>query len=160
MVIKVGGGSLARRSLVQAFARQIAVIHTLGARVVVVHGGGPQTDELQRLLGEEPRKVDGRRVTSDAALRALRMATAGELNGTVAAAVTEAGSPAVGLCAADAGLLVATPRPPAVTSEGVVAFGAVGDVSHVRAEGAALAARRRLRARWSRPRRGTARAGS
>jgi acetylglutamate kinase len=125
MVIKVGGGSLTRRSQLLAFARQIAAIHTLGSRVVIVHGGGPQTDDLQRLLGEEPRKVDGRRVTSEAAMRALIMATAGELNGSVSAAVTSAGAPAVGMCAADAGLLVAVPRQPSVTSEGVVAFGSV-----------------------------------
>lgn len=131
MVIKVGGGSLTRRSQLLAFARQVAAIHTLGSRVVIVHGGGPQTDDLQRLLGEEPRKVDGRRVTSEAAMRALRMSTAGELNGSVSAAVTSAGAPAVGMCAADAGLLVAVPRQPSVTTEGVVAFGAVGDVESV-----------------------------
>jgi acetylglutamate kinase len=67
-------------------------------------------------------------VTSTTALRALRMATMGELNGEVVAALEAEGVRAAGLCAASAGVLVAAPRPPTVTSQGVVAFGAVGDV--------------------------------
>jgi acetylglutamate kinase len=131
MVIKAGGGSLARPAALRQFARQVGVVQALGARVVVVHGGGPQTDTLQRLLGEEPRMVDGRRVTSPAALRALRMATAGELNGEIAAALSAEGAPAIGLCGASAGLLVAARRLPVVTSAGVVDFGEVGDIKSV-----------------------------
>lgn len=128
MVIKVGGNALARPASIRAFARQVAIVQSLGARVVVVHGGGPQTDTVQRLLGEEPRMVDGRRVTSALGLRALRMATIGELNCELAAALTAEGAPAVGLCAASANVLEAERRKPMVTSEGVVDFGEVGDL--------------------------------
>ncbi len=128
MVIKVGGGALSRPSNVRQFARQVSILQSLGARVVVVHGGGPQTDTVQRLLGEEPRMVDGRRVTSALGLRALRMATIGELNSELAAALTAEGAPAVGLCGASAGVLAASRRKPIVTSEGVVDFGEVGDL--------------------------------
>ena len=93
-VIKAGGGTIAKPAAIRAFARQVAVVHAFGARVVVVHGGGPQTDTLQRLLGEEPRMVDGRRVTTPTALRALRMATAGELDGEVVAGLVAEGAPA------------------------------------------------------------------
>jgi acetylglutamate kinase len=128
MVVKAGGSTLARPALRRQLARQLAVVDALGARLVVVHGGGPQTDDVQRLLGEEPQKVDGRRVTSATALRALRMATIGELNGEVVAALEAEGARAAGLCVASASMLVAAPRPPMVTSRGVVEFGAVGDV--------------------------------
>jgi acetylglutamate kinase len=128
MVIKVGGSALARPSNVRQFARQVSIVHALGARVVVVHGGGPQTDDVQRLLGEEPRMVDGRRVTSAVGLRALRMATIGELNSELAAALTAEGAPAVGMCGASAGVLEAARRKPIVTSQGVVDFGEVGDL--------------------------------
>ncbi|MEO6711216.1 MAG: acetylglutamate kinase [Planctomycetota bacterium] len=128
MVIKVGGGALSRPSNVRLFAKQVSILQALGARVVVVHGGGPQTDNVQRLLGEEPRMVDGRRVTSPLGLRALRMATIGELNSELAAALTTEGAPAVGLCGASAGVLEAERRKPIVTSEGVVDFGEVGDL--------------------------------
>lgn len=131
MVIKVGGGALSRAASMRQFARQVSILQALGARVVVVHGGGPQTDSVQRLLGEEPRMVDGRRVTSATGLRALRMATVGELNSELAAALTAEGAPAVGLCAASANLLEAKRRKPIVTSEGVVDFGEVGDLGLV-----------------------------
>jgi acetylglutamate kinase len=131
IVIKAGGGSLAKPAAVRALARQIGVVQALGSRVVVVHGGGPQTDTLQRLLGEEPRMVDGRRVTSAIALRALRMATAGELNGELVAALSAEGAPAIGVSGASAGLLLAQRRAPAKTSEGLVDFGEVGDLKSV-----------------------------
>jgi acetylglutamate kinase len=131
MVIKVGGGSLARAATLRQIAKQVAVVHAFGARVVVVHGGGPQTDAYQRMLGEEPQMVEGRRVTTPAAMRALRMATVGELNAELASAITAEGAPAIGTSAASGGVLVATRRPPVTTSEGVVDFGEVGDVKSV-----------------------------
>jgi len=130
-VIKAGGGTLAKPAALRQFARQVSVVHSLGARIVVVHGGGPQTDALQRLLGDEPRMVDGRRVTTAAAMRALRMATAGELSGDVVATLAAEGAPAVGVSGASAALLLAKRRPPTRTSEGLVDFGEVGDLEGV-----------------------------
>lgn len=128
LVLKAGGAVLGRPALVARLAKQVAVVQALGARVVLVHGGGPQTDAVQRLLGEQPNMIDGRRVTSPAALRALRMATAGELNGDLCAALRAEGAAAIGVCAGASGLLVATRRPPMATSAGVVDFGEVGDL--------------------------------
>ena len=129
IVIKVGGSCLTKPALRKSFAKEIAVIEACGALPVIVHGGGPQTDALQRSFGEEPRMVEGRRVTSDKALRALRLATLGELNSDLAGAITEAGARAVGLGGANC--VYATRRPPVVTTEGMVDFGEVGDVDHV-----------------------------
>ena len=131
MVLKIGGAPLAKRSALAAFACQVNVVHAMGARVVVVHGGGPQTDELERAFGEVPRKIDGRRVTNAVALRALRLAVAGEVHGDVVAALASVGVPAVGVCGATAGLLVADRRPPQATGEGPVDFGCVGDLRAV-----------------------------
>jgi acetylglutamate kinase len=131
VVVKVGGATIAKPALLKQLARQIAVIHALGARVVVVHGGGPQIDQLQRMLGEEPRMIDGRRVTSAVALRALRLAMAGELNGDLSAALLEQGTPAIGIVAGSCGALVARRRAPMKTSQGLVDFGEVGDLTTV-----------------------------
>lgn len=128
MVIKVGGGSVSGSSALKRFARQIGVVQALGARVVVVHGAGPQIDAVQEAFGETPRMVDGRRVTSAGAIRALRMAAAGELNSAVVAALAAEGVPAVGVSGSSAGLLVARRRPPMQTSEGMIDFGQVGDL--------------------------------
>ncbi len=130
-VVKVGGGSLDRDAARRRFAEQLAVVTALGARVVVVHGGGPQTDALQRTLGEEPRMIDGRRVTSETALRALRLATVGGLNGDLVAALEAAGVDALGMTAAGAATVRARRRPPVETADGTVDFGRVGDVESV-----------------------------
>lgn len=126
-VVKVGGSCLTRKSLRAALARSLGTIHALGSRLVVVHGGGPQTDELARKLGEEPQFVAGRRVTTTTALRALRMACAGELHGELLAALDEASAPAVGVAGASAGLLRAKRRPPVEIDGERVDFGEVGD---------------------------------
>ena len=128
IVVKIGGACLERPGLRKRLAQDLAVVQALGARVVLVHGAGPQVDALQRALGEEPRKVGGRRVTSAKALRALRHATLGELNGELAALVEAAGARALGLCAGTGGILTAQRRPPVVTPEGEVDFGQVGDL--------------------------------
>jgi len=128
LVVKVGGSTLTKPRLRKALARQLACVASFGARLVVVHGGGPQTSEVQRMLGEEPRLVDGRRVTSATGLRALRWATVGELNGDLALELEAAGARAVGLVAGSGGVLTARRRAPKETSEGVVDFGEVGDV--------------------------------
>lgn len=75
--------------------------------------------------------VDGRRVTTPTAMKALRMATAGELSGEVVASLVAEGAPAVGVSGASAGVLVAKRRAPTRTSEGVVDFGEVGDIQSV-----------------------------
>lgn len=132
MVFKIGGACLEKASQRKSIARQISVIAAFGVRPVVVHGGGKQTAELQEKLGEEPKKVDGRRVTTKVGLRALRLATIGDLNNALSAQLTSEGAPAVGICCASAGIVTATKRPPMETSEGRVDFGLVGDVTEVK----------------------------
>ena len=134
MVFKIGGACLARRSHTKALARQLSVIAAFGVRAVVVHGGGPQTAELQALFGEDARMVDGRRVTSETGLHALRLATVGGLGPQLAAALTAESAKAVSLCAGSAGIVTAKRRPPMETSQGRVDFGLVGDITAVHVE--------------------------
>lgn len=139
-VVKVGGACLDRPARIATVAAELALVESLGPRLVVVHGAGPQTDALQRAMGEEPRKLDGRRVTTPKALRALRQATLGELNAELAAALDAAGVRALGICAGTAGILVARKRPPVHTvhtghtgqaAGEIVDLGAVGDLVSV-----------------------------
>jgi acetylglutamate kinase len=129
-VIKVGGECLASPVRVQRVAREIAMIEAFGAHPLVVHGAGPQTDALQRGLGEEPRKVGGRRITSRLALRALRYATQGELGPDLALALSTSGARAVAV-GASSGVLVASRRPPLIRAGKRVDFGHVGDLKAV-----------------------------
>jgi acetylglutamate kinase len=128
-IIKLGGDVLAGPALALV-ASQIARARAAGRRLVVVHGGGPQTTELSRRLGIEPKIVGGRRVTDEAALDVLKMVVAGRLNVELVGALRAAGVTAVGL-SGSSGLVRAHRRPPRVVSgsDGVpVDFGLVGDV--------------------------------
>ena len=62
-VLKAGGGALEREATARALVEQVDVLHQVGIRVVLVHGGGTQSTDLARALGAEARFVEGRRVT-------------------------------------------------------------------------------------------------
>lgn len=129
-VVKLGGGALGDARALAAIVEQVAALHHLGIRVVVVHGGGPQTDALSQRLGLEVRQVAGRRVTDEATLEAVTMTLSGAANTRVLAACRAAGLPAAGISGVDGGLVVARRRPP-VEVEGEdapVDYGHVGDV--------------------------------
>lgn len=135
-VIKIGGELLADPEALDGLAAQTSLLWSLGIRVVVVHGGGPQASAISRRLGSEPRLVAGRRITDDEALRVAKMVFAGELNVDVLSALRRHHVSAVGLSGVDAELVTATPRPPVdvATDDGRVAsvdFGHVGDVATV-----------------------------
>ncbi len=132
-VVKVGGACLSRPDILAGVASQLATIDALGARLVVVHGAGPQTDILQREAGEEPVKFGGRRVTTPVALAALRRAAL-DVNGELAAAITAAGARGLGLAAGTGGVLVAKRRPPQSIDGRTVDFGAVGDLVAIGAD--------------------------
>ena len=128
-VVKLGGDVLGAPALGVA-AASIARARAAGRRLVVVHGGGPQTTEMARRLGIEPRLVGGRRITDQPTLEVLKMVVAGQLNVDLVAALRAAGAPAVGL-SGSGGLVRAHRRPPrAVSGSGgaAVDFGLVGDV--------------------------------
>src|SRR5262245_44433531 len=72
-VLKAGGAIFASEERTRALLEQVALLHQLGIRVVFVHGGGPQSTELQKALGIEPRIVDGRRVTCEKTLEVSAM---------------------------------------------------------------------------------------
>ena len=137
-VVKLSGeaipapGDAAGTARLDAFLEQIEIVHRLGIRVVVVHGGGPQTTALAARLGLPTTQVDGRRVTDAPTLEAAVMATAGTVNTTILAACRRLSIPAVGVSGVDAGLVVAHRRPPIVSATGLpFDFGFVGDIDSV-----------------------------
>jgi len=135
-VVKLGGDVMKDPAALDHVAGQLALLHSLGIRLVVVHGGGPQATDLQQRLGQKPEMVAGRRVTDDAALEAVKMTFAGTLNTDLVAALREHEIQAVGLTGVDGDLLTARRRPPVrvVDDSGVertVDYGNVGDVQSV-----------------------------
>lgn len=135
-VVKLGGDVLVPGEVLGAVTGQLALLSSLGIRIVVVHGGGPQATALSRRLGFEPRMVAGRRITDDGALEVAKLVYAGQINVDLLSALREHRVQAVGLSGVDAELITAHRRPPVsvVDDEGRtmrVDYGHVGDVDRV-----------------------------
>ncbi len=129
VVIKYGGNAMIDDDLKRSFAADVALLHFVGLRPVVVHGGGPQISHLAGQLGVESRFIGGLRVTDQAMMDVVRMALLGQVNPEVVGLVQAAGAPAVGVAGTDAGLLRVNP---AVGPEGED-LGLVGDIEQVQA---------------------------
>jgi len=127
-VLKVGGGAVETEEPIRRLLEQVEVLHHVGIRVVLVHGGGSETSALVRALGGEPRFVEGRRVTDETALAATAMILNGTVNTRILAVCRGLGLPAVGLSGVDAGLVQARRRPPVRVGSEMIDYGSVGDV--------------------------------
>ena len=134
-VIKAGGEIFADLARTNAFMEQVGILHQVGIRVVLIHGGGPQSTELATALGLDTTFVDGRRVTDGASLDVATMVLNGQINTRILAACRDLQIPAVGMSGVDAGLIRAHRRPP-VEREGeeTVDYGFVGDIDSVEAD--------------------------
>jgi acetylglutamate kinase len=78
VVVKFGGNAMSRPELFADFAKDIVMMHRVGMRPVVVHGGGPQIGEWLRRMGKETEFVDGRRVTDAETLEVAQMVLIGK----------------------------------------------------------------------------------
>ncbi|NIL94883.1 MAG: acetylglutamate kinase [Woeseiaceae bacterium] len=131
-VLKAGGEIFADPAQTNALMEQVGLLHQVGIRVVMIHGGGPQSTELATALGLDTTFVDGRRVTDGPSLDVATMVLNGQINTRVLAACRDLHIPAVGISGVDAGLIRAHRRPP-VEREGQqsVDYGFVGDIDSV-----------------------------
>src|SRR6516164_6382866 len=132
-VVKAGGGVFADTDSTRVLIEQIAILHYFGVRVVMVHGGGPQTTEVADALGVPTRMVEGRRVTDQKSVDVTAMVLNGLINTRVLGICRDLNIDAVGISGVDAGLVRAHKRPPvAVATNGeVVDYGFVGDIDAV-----------------------------
>ena len=95
-IVKVGGAIFASEAETRSLVEQVAILHQIGIRVVLVHGGGPQLDEMQRSLGLEPKMIDGRRVTDEKTVEVTVMVLNGLLNTRLLGICRDLGIPAPG----------------------------------------------------------------
>jgi acetylglutamate kinase len=132
-VVKAGGAVFGDEAMTRALIEQIAILHYLGVRVVMVHGGGPQLTELTEALGVATRMVQGRRVTDEKSIDATSMVLNGLINTRILAICRDLEIDAVGLSGVDAGLIRAHKRAPVQLNgePGPVDFGFVGDIDSV-----------------------------
>jgi acetylglutamate kinase len=136
-VLKAGGEVFASEAATRNLLEQVALLHQVGVRVVLVHGGGPQSTELAQALGVATKMVGGRRVTDKQTLDVTTMVLNGQINTRILACCRDLELPAVGISGVSAGLIRAHKRPP-VKVEGhegePVDFGYVGDIDAVDAD--------------------------
>ena len=120
IVVKFGGNAMVDDQLAAQFAEDVVLMHSVGIRPVVVHGGGPQIGALMDRLGIQSEFRDGLRVTDAETLDVARMVLVGKVNRDIVSSINRHGSLAVGLSGEDAGLIRAAARNPEL--------GFVGDV--------------------------------
>jgi acetylglutamate kinase len=126
VIVKYGGHAMIDPSLAESFARDVALMHYVGMRPVVVHGGGPQISELMHRLDQQPTFVDGYRVTGSAELDTVRMVLQ-KTNKELVSMLNRYGDLAVGVSGEDANVL----RAVRMTSHDGADLGYVGAVARV-----------------------------
>ncbi len=124
VVIKYGGNAMINDELKAAVMEDMVLLHTVGIKVVLVHGGGPEINAMLKKTGKESKFVGGLRYTDEETMEIVEMVLAGKVNKELVHQITTHGGRAIGLCGLDGGMLTATKhREPDL--------GFVGDITRV-----------------------------
>ena len=124
VVVKYGGNAMVNEQLKQQVMEDITLLWLIGVKVVLVHGGGPEINDLMKRVGKVPQFVDGLRVTDKETVDIVQMVLAGKVNKDLVKLIQSKGGHAVGLSGIDGGILEAE-----VKNE---ALGYVGRITKVR----------------------------
>lgn len=136
-VVKFSGKVTEDRDHLISLCEELALLHQVGIRICVIHGGGKQLSDLAKKMGVEQTIIEGRRVTDDETLEMAKMIFAGKINTDILAALRHRGIHAVGLSGVDGNIVHAERRPPKEvvdrkTGESTeVDFGHVGDILQI-----------------------------
>jgi acetylglutamate kinase len=128
IVIKYGGSAMEDEALKSSFARDVVLMKLVGLNPVIVHGGGPQIDELLARLGKGREFIDGMRVTDAETMKVVEMVLGGSVNKEIVALINQHGGRAIGVTGKDDGLIRARKL------AGRKDLGFVGEVAAVRPE--------------------------
>ena len=107
LVIKYGGNAMTNDELKDAVMNDIVLLSLVGIKVVLVHGGGPEINDMLKRLGIESRFVNGLRYTDDATIEVVKMVLSGKVNKELVQLLAQHKGNAVGLCGIDGGMLIA-----------------------------------------------------
>ncbi|MDH5536143.1 MAG: acetylglutamate kinase [Betaproteobacteria bacterium] len=133
IVIKYGGNAMADEHLKQGFARDVVLLKVVGMNPVIVHGGGPQIDELLKRVGKKGEFVQGMRVTDAETMDVVEMVLGGQVNKEIVNLINRHGGRAVGLTGKDGGFIRARKLKVrgSTESEALVDIGQVGEVESI-----------------------------
>ena len=125
VVIKYGGNAMVSDQLKSAVMEDIVLLSTVGIKVVLVHGGGPEINEVLEKIGKEPKFIGGLRYTDRETMDVVQMVLAGKVNKGLVQLIEQNGGRAIGLCGLDGGMIKA------VKMKGEHDLGLVGDITSV-----------------------------
>lgn len=136
LVIKYGGNAMVDERLESSFARDVVLMKLVGINPVVVHGGGPQIDDLLKRLGKTRQFVEGLRVTDSETMDVVEMVLGGLVNKEIVQRINQHGGSAVGLSGKDGDLIRArkvtvTRMTPDMNAPEIIDLGHVGEVASI-----------------------------
>jgi acetylglutamate kinase len=136
IVVKYGGNAMVDEKLKQGFARDVVLMKLVGINPVIVHGGGPQINELLDKIGKESTFIKGMRVTDRETMDIVEMVLGGLVNKQIVSLINENGGKAVGLSGKDGGLIRArklqvVDDDPSLQASEIIDYGHVGEVASI-----------------------------
>ncbi len=126
LVVKYGGNAMINEELKNAVMGDLVLLNTIGIKVVLVHGGGPEISEMLKRVGKESKFVNGLRVTDAETAEIVQMVLAGKINKTLVNQLQNIGGKAIGLSGMDGHMIEATVKNPEL--------GFVGEITDINIE--------------------------
>lgn len=123
VVVKYGGNAMISEELRDAVLSDIILLHLVGIRVMMVHGGGPEIGQMLGRLGKESHFVNGLRYTDEETMDVVQQVLCGKINKNLVSTINRMGAKAIGLCGLDGNLL----RAKKLDDQ----YGLVGEITHV-----------------------------
>ncbi|MGM0509887.1 MAG: acetylglutamate kinase [Thermoplasmatota archaeon] len=136
-VLKIGGSVLKDKEVIGALAKDISLLYNVGITIILIHGGGPQADEMLGRLNHRSDKIAGRRITDEETLEVTKMVYGGKVNIELTAALQGCKTRAVGFSGVSCNTVCAKKRDltvikdPETGEEKEVDFGHVGDITQI-----------------------------
>ena len=123
LVIKYGGNAMINEDLKQQVMEDIVLLHLVGVKVVLVHGGGPEITAMLQAIGKQAQFVDGLRVTDEETVDVVQMVLAGKINKTLVKLLESTGGKAMGISGIDGHMIDCSVKDPRL--------GFVGEINSV-----------------------------
>ena len=127
IVVKYGGAAQTSDVLKEQFAQDIVLLHLVGMKPIVVHGGGKSITDMLSDLGVDTKFIDGQRVTTKEVMRVVEMVLSGSINKEIVALLDNHGAKAIGISGKDGGFLKGMPKD-------FENFGYTGKIEHINPE--------------------------
>lgn len=125
VVVKYGGNAMTSDELKQAVMTDVVLLSLIGVKVVLVHGGGPEINDMLKKVGKESKFINGLRYTDKETAEIVQMVLAGKVNKSLVSLLNQHGGKALGLCGTDGGMISCEKK------QGEVDLGYVGEITGV-----------------------------